>query len=96
MSLYAVVLVGDSGVGKSHLMQRFVDDNEGQALREGKPTIGVEFGTQVRLAACTVQGCEAARSQWTTTSSSDPLPRDTVRSCPLLVGSGPDSHIFTH
>lgn len=37
------IIVGDSGVGKSSLLYRFIDD---QFLPEGTSTIGVEFGTK--------------------------------------------------
>ena len=37
---YKVVLIGDSSVGKSSLLQRFADDNFSEAYLA---TIGVEF-----------------------------------------------------
>ncbi len=49
ISLHAVVLVGDSGVGKTNLLDRFTRN---QFNLESKSTIGVEFATksvQVRL-----------------------------------------------
>ncbi len=41
--LYAVVLVGDSGVGKSNLLSRFT---KGEFFEETKSTIGVEFAVK--------------------------------------------------
>lgn len=38
-----IVLVGDSGVGKSNLLGRFVKD---EFCLWSKPTIGVEFATK--------------------------------------------------
>ena len=41
--LYKVVLVGDAGVGKTHLLNRYVKGK----LPQNKPsTIGVEFATK--------------------------------------------------
>ena len=41
--LYKVVLVGDAGVGKTHLLSRYVQGK----LPQNKPsTIGVEFATK--------------------------------------------------
>lgn len=41
--LYKIILVGDSDVGKTHLLSRYVTN----ALpRQDKPTIGVEFATK--------------------------------------------------
>jgi small GTP-binding protein len=42
--LYKLVLVGDSGVGKTNLMTRFVKE---EFLVESKTTIGVEFSNKV-------------------------------------------------
>ena len=39
--IYKILIVGDSGVGKSNLMLRYVSD---QFIMEMNPTIGVEFG----------------------------------------------------
>lgn len=40
---YAVVLIGDSGVGKSNLLSRFTRN---EFNLESKSTIGVEFATR--------------------------------------------------
>ena len=42
--LFKIVLVGDSGVGKSNLLSRFTRDN---FTTEEKSTIGVEFATRI-------------------------------------------------
>merc|ERR1712196_718535 len=41
--LFKVVLIGDSGVGKSNLLTRFTRN---EFNKESKSTIGVEFATQ--------------------------------------------------
>lgn len=41
--LFAVVLIGDSGVGKSNLLSRFTRN---EFNLESKSTIGVEFATR--------------------------------------------------
>ena len=41
--LYKIVLIGDSGVGKSNLLSRFTRN---QFNMESKMTIGVEFATR--------------------------------------------------
>jgi len=41
--LYKVVVIGDSGVGKSNLITRFTQD---RFTKDSKPTIGVEFGAK--------------------------------------------------
>lgn len=41
--LFKVVIIGDSGVGKTNLLSRFVDD---AFSMDSKPTIGVEFATK--------------------------------------------------
>lgn len=41
--LFKVVMIGDSGVGKSNLLTRFTRD---EFKQDSKSTIGVEFGTQ--------------------------------------------------
>lgn len=43
VSLFAVVLIGDSGVGKSSLLSRFTRN---EFNLESKSTIGVEFATR--------------------------------------------------
>lgn len=53
--MFAVVLIGDSGVGKSNLLSRFTRN---EFNLESKSTIGVEFATrsiQVRDGCCTVK-----------------------------------------
>jgi Ras-related protein Rab-11A len=50
--MFAVVLIGDSGVGKSNLLSRFTRN---EFNLESKSTIGVEFATrsiQVRCFLC--------------------------------------------
>jgi small GTP-binding protein len=42
--LFKIVLVGDSGVGKSNLLSRFTKDN---FTTDEKSTIGVEFATRI-------------------------------------------------
>lgn len=41
--LFKIVLIGDSGVGKSNLLSRFT---RGEFSLESKSTIGVEFATK--------------------------------------------------
>ena len=41
--LFKIVLIGDSGVGKSNLMSRFTKN---EFTLESKTTIGVEFATK--------------------------------------------------
>lgn len=41
--LFKIVIIGDSGVGKTNLLSRFVD---GTFSIDSKPTIGVEFATK--------------------------------------------------
>jgi Ras-related protein Rab-11A len=43
MNLFLVVLIGDSGVGKSNLLSRFTRN---EFNLESKSTIGVEFATR--------------------------------------------------
>ncbi|KHJ89356.1 hypothetical protein OESDEN_10821 [Oesophagostomum dentatum] len=42
--LYKVILIGDSGVGKSNLLSRFARNTFNM---ESKSTIGVEFSTKI-------------------------------------------------
>ena len=42
--IYKIVLIGDSGVGKSNLITRFTKD---EFNIESKATIGVEFATKI-------------------------------------------------
>jgi len=39
--LYKIIIIGDSGVGKSNLIDRYTTDTFRETTR---PTIGVEFG----------------------------------------------------
>ena len=59
--LFKVVLIGDSGVGKSNLLSRFTRN---EFCLESKSTIGVEFATRSiqvrRLGAHLVPGVEVA------------------------------------
>ena len=41
--MFKIVIIGDSGVGKTNLLSRFVDD---AFSMDSKPTIGVEFATK--------------------------------------------------
>lgn len=41
--LFKIVLIGDSGVGKTNILSRFTKN---QFNVMGKPTIGVEFATK--------------------------------------------------
>lgn len=43
MTIFLVVLIGDSGVGKSNLLSRFTRN---EFNLESKSTIGVEFATR--------------------------------------------------
>ena len=43
-SLYKVVLIGDSGVGKSNILLKFVKD---EFILDSKSTIGVELSTRM-------------------------------------------------
>ena len=42
--LYKIVLVGDAGVGKTHLLSRYI---KGTLPKTPTATIGVEFATRV-------------------------------------------------
>ena len=42
--LYKIVLVGDTGVGKTHLLSRYI---KGTLPKTPTTTIGVEFATRV-------------------------------------------------
>lgn len=48
--LFKVVLIGDSGVGKSNLLSRFTRN---EFCLESKSTIGVEFATR-SIEVCTL------------------------------------------
>lgn len=48
--LFKIVLIGDSGVGKSNLLSRFTRN---EFCLESKSTIGVEFATRT-LQVCTL------------------------------------------
>ena len=41
--LFKIVITGDSGVGKTNLLSRFIDNS---FSLDTKPTIGVEFATK--------------------------------------------------
>lgn len=41
--LFKLVIVGDSNVGKTQILSRFIDD---QFVINSKPTVGVQFGTK--------------------------------------------------
>jgi small GTP-binding protein len=57
--LFKIVLIGDSGVGKSNLLSRFTRD---EFNLESKSTIGVEFATR----ALTVEGKNVKAQIWDT------------------------------
>jgi len=57
--LFKIVLIGDSGVGKSNLLGRFTRDEFNQ---NSKSTIGVEFATKV----ITVDGKQVKAQIWDT------------------------------
>jgi small GTP-binding protein len=42
--IFKLVLIGDSGVGKSNILTRFIDN---KFNLESKATVGVEFGTKI-------------------------------------------------
>jgi Ras-related protein Rab-11A len=63
--LFKVVLIGDSGVGKSNLLSRFTRN---EFCLESKSTIGVEFATRTLH----------VRSLPTPCSSSFPLPHSSI------------------
>ena len=42
--IFKIIIIGDSGVGKSCLVQRFIDN---KFAEDQENTIGVEFGTKV-------------------------------------------------
>ena len=44
--LFKIVMIGDSGVGKSNLLSRFVENTFNM---DSKPTIGVEFATKTTV-----------------------------------------------
>lgn len=61
MSRISVVLIGDSGVGKSNLLSRFTRN---EFNLESKSTIGVEFATKsIQVDAKTIKGEIAAKRQ---------------------------------
>lgn len=61
MSRISVVLIGDSGVGKSNLLSRFTRN---EFNLESKSTIGVEFATKsIQVDAKTIKGEIAAGRQ---------------------------------
>jgi len=57
--LFKIVLIGDSGVGKSNLLSRFT---RGEFSLESKSTIGVEFATK----SVTVEGKVIKAQIWDT------------------------------
>lgn len=57
--LFKIVLIGDSGVGKTNLLSRFTKD---EFNLESKPTIGVEFATKT----LTVEGQHIKAQIWDT------------------------------
>jgi small GTP-binding protein len=42
--LYKIVLIGDSGVGKSNILSRYIHD---EFSIDTKTTVGVEFGSKI-------------------------------------------------
>lgn len=57
--LFKIVMIGDSGVGKSNLLSRFVDNTFNM---DSKPTIGVEFATKTT----TIDGKSIKNQIWDT------------------------------
>ena len=57
--LFKIVLIGDSGVGKSNILSRFT---RGEFSLESKSTIGVEFATK----SVTVEGKVIKAQIWDT------------------------------
>lgn len=53
--LFKIVLIGDSGVGKSNILSRFTRN---EFCLESKSTIGVEFATRT-LQACSSAACRS-------------------------------------
>jgi Ras-related protein Rab-11B len=61
-----VVLIGDSGVGKSNLLSRFTRN---EFLMESKSTIGVEFATKsIQVDGKTIKGTAFATCRWRSSS----------------------------
>lgn len=58
-SLFKIVLVGDSNVGKSNLLARLVNN---EFLADSRPTIGIEFGTKT----VAVDGATVRAQVWDT------------------------------
>lgn len=57
--LFKIVMIGDSGVGKSNLLTRFVENSFNS---ESKPTIGVEFATK----SMNIEGKKIKNQIWDT------------------------------
>ena len=66
--LFKVVIIGDSGVGKSNLLSRFTKN---EFNLESKSTIGVEFATRT----LTVEGKVIKAQIWDTAGQERCLPR---------------------
>jgi small GTP-binding protein len=61
-----VVLIGDSGVGKSNLLSRFTRN---EFLMESKSTIGVEFATKsIQVDGKTIKVTAFASCRWRSSS----------------------------
>ena len=55
--LLKLVLLGDSGVGKTALMNRYVNNKSFPFSEEHTPTIGADFATK-KLVTDGIDGCE--------------------------------------
>jgi len=76
LDLIKVVLVGDSGVGKTALMLRFVRD---QFVTSTRATVGMDFSTR-QLAVDTMQGLETSIVQQLTVQVWDTAGQEQFRS----------------
>ncbi|ETE61876.1 Ras-related protein Rab-11B, partial [Ophiophagus hannah] len=95
LCLFAVVLIGDSGVGKSNLLSRFTRN---EFNLESKSTIGVEFATRsiqvdnktVKAQIWDTAGQERYRA--ITSAGRGALARQARWSCKVCSGRGPHLH----
>lgn len=80
--LFKLVLIGDSGVGKSNLLSRFTRN---EFNLESKSTIGVEFATK----SLTVDGKVIKAQIWDTAGQERSLPFLYLRTFPTLYTHAP-------